>query len=63
MKWESEVNWILFAQRVLEKGTKISLKDAKESNIPDGIFFEMCARNLSEEQWKQWANTIIKKMG
>ena len=43
----SKDNWKKFARRIIEKGNKISVNDAKECGIPTGYFTEMCMRNLS----------------
>lgn len=54
-------NWRKFARRIIEKGNKISVNDAKECSIPTGYFTEMCMRNLSEEQLVKKCKNIIRK--
>lgn len=54
-------NWRKFARRIIEKGNKISVNDAKECDIPTGYFIEMSMRNLSEEQFVKNAKNIIRK--
>ena len=56
-------NWRKFARRIIEKGNKISVNDAKECGIPTGYFTEMCMRNLSEEQLVKNANTLLARLG
>ena len=56
-------NWRKFARRIIEKGNKISVNDAKECGIPIGYFIEMCMRNLSEEQLVKNAKTLLEKLG
>lgn len=59
----SKDNWRKFARRIVEKGNKISVKDAKECGIPTGYFIEMCMRGLSEEQLVKNAKTLLEKLG
>ena len=56
-------NWRKFARRIVEKGNKISVKDAKECGIPTGYFIEMCMRGLSEEQFIENAKTLLERLG
>lgn len=56
-------NWRKFARRIVEKGNKISVKDAKECGIPTGYFIEMCMRGLSEEQLVNNAKKLLERLG
>ena len=56
-------NWRKFARRIVEKGNRISVKDAKECGIPTGYFIEMCMRGLSEEQFVENAKTLLERLG
>lgn len=59
----SKNNWRKFARRIIEKGNKISVNDAKECSIPTGYFTEMCMRNLSEEQLIKNAKKLLERIG
>lgn len=59
----SKDNWRKFARRIVEKGNKISVKDAKECGIPTGYFIEMCMRGLSEEQFVNNAKKLLERLG
>lgn len=59
----SKDNWRKFARRIVEKGNKISVKDAKECGIPTGYFIEMCMRGLSEEQLVNNAKKLLERLG
>lgn len=56
-------NWRNFARRIVEKGNRISVKDAKECGIPTGYFIEMCMRGLSEEQLIKNAKKLLERLG
>lgn len=56
-------NWIEFANRIIKYGNKISLQDAKDCEIPQYMFEEICMRNISEEQLKANAKKLLEKMG
>lgn len=56
-------NWRKFARRIVERGNKISVKDAIECGIPTGYFIEMCMRGLSEEQLIKNAKILLARLG
>ena len=56
-------NWRKFARRIVERGNKISIKDAIECGIPTGYFIEMCMRGLSEEQLIKNAKILLARLG
>lgn len=59
----SKDKWKKFARRIIEKGNKISVNDAKECGIPTGYFIEMCMRGLSEERLVKNAKTLLERLG
>lgn len=61
--WRKEVKWQDFATRIILKNGNPSLQDAKECNLPVGIFNEICMANISRETMLAWANQIISHYG
>ena len=56
-------NWRKFSRKIVEKGNKISIKDAKECGIPTGYFIEICMRGISEEQLVKNAKKLLERLG
>ncbi len=54
--------WKKFAQRIIDKNGNPSLKDAKECEIPEGYFNELCIRGISNEQLIKNAQELISKI-
>lgn len=57
-----KTNWKEFCQRIIDTNGNPSTKDAEETGIPFGLWFDLAVRTKNKEKLIENAKNIIKEI-